>query len=506
MYREPLRPRIHFSPRMNWMNDPNGCVYFNGTYHLFYQYSPYGRNWGPMHWGRASSTDLVHWREGDIALAPDDELGEAFSGSAVVDEENTSGLFGERPGLVALYTSHRGVNGNRSVQQQSLAWSTDGRDWLNYEQNPVIPNPGPNPELSDFRDPKVFRYAGESWSMVVSAGDELRFYRSDNLIEWTLSGTFDSPSRPPESLWECPDLFPLTAAESEGDEKWVLAASLTACGSVPAPSLVRYFIGGFDGSVFTPDDPEAAALPADYGYDFYAAQSWNGIPEEDGRRIWIGWASHWAYAGEIPTHPWRGAMSLPRSVELGRREGRFVLKQRPAAELDMLRSQSFTMLPNSPFSCTEISDDSALDIVFLARRISSGKGRMVFQYQSGDSFTVEINGEHNRLTLDRTQASARGFHSNFIGVVNAPLPDEGDIDIRLILDHSLVEIYAMNGEIVLTAQILPEGELKSVEAISNGVFLDDINVHVLSSAWLFHDKKRGSEADSANLTREGGAG
>ena len=504
MYGEPLRPRIHFSPRRNWMNDPNGCVYFRGTYHLFYQYSPYGRNWGAMHWGRASSPDLIHWHEGDIAIAPDEELGMAFSGSAVVDEENTSGLFGERPGLVALYTSHRELSANRSVQQQSLAWSTDGRDWLNYEHNPVIPNPGPNPELSDFRDPKVFRYAGESWSMVVSAGDELRFYRSDNLIEWTLSGTFDSDSRPPESLWECPDLFPLTT--SEGDEKWVLAASLTACGSVPAPSLVRYFIGEFDGRVFKPDDPEAAALPADYGYDFYAAQSWNGIPEEDGRRIWIGWASHWAYAGDIPTHPWRGAMSLPRSVELAAKNGRFVLKQRPAAELDMLRSQSFTILPNSPFSCTEISDDSALDIVFLARRIDPGKARMVFQYQSGDSFTVEINGEQNRLTLDRTQASARGFHSNFIGMVNAPLPDEGDIDIRLILDHSLMEIYVMNGEIVLTAQILPEGELKSVEAISNGVFLDDINIHVLSSAWLFHDKKRGSEADSANLTREGGAG
>ena len=502
IYKEPLRPRIHFSPRGNWMNDPNGCVYFKGTYHLFYQYNPHGGNWGPMHWGHASSPDLIHWYEGDIALAPDEELGMAFSGSVVVDEENTSGLFGKRPGLVALYTSHRAVNGNRSVQQQSLAWSTDGQDWQNYEHNPVIPNPN----LSNFRDPKVFRYADEAWSTVVSAGEELHFYRSDNLIEWAFTGTFDSASRPPESVWECPDLFPLTVSGREGDQKWVLAASLTAYGSVPTPSLVRCFIGEFDGRAFTPDDPNAVAVPGDYGYDFYATQSWNGIPKEDGRRIWIGWANHWAYAGDIPTHPWRGAMSLPRSLELGTREGRLVLKQRPVAELEMLRRQSFAMSPDSPFVCTEIPHDSALDIVFFARRINPGKAKMVFQYQSGDSFTVTINGEQNRLTLDRTQANAQGFSPNFVGVVNAPLPDEGDIDIRLIVDHALVEVYAMGGEIVLTAQILPEGELERVEAISNGVLLNDINVHVLPSVWLLNDKNRGSEADSANLTREGGAG
>lgn len=342
---EQYRPSLHMTPESGWMNDPNGLVYFNGQYHQFYQYYPHDTVWGPMHWGHKTSTDLIHWQEHSPALLPD-ESGMCFSGSAIVDWHNTSGLFEDgQPGLLAFYTSFiqpkvtlaDGSELEDPIQQQSLAYSQDGMTWTKYADGaPIIPARG-NP---DFRDPKVLWHEeSQAWVMVVSCGQHIEFYRSANLLDWRLVSEFGyrhgAHSKGP---WECPDLFEMQIEGSDAT-RWMLVVGIgegAHCGGAGT----QYFIGDFDGETFTNHNHPETVLWLDFGRDYYATQSFSDIPTQDGRRIVSTWMSNHQYSLELPTQAFRSSMAMPRELFLfeskaGLRVGqRFINELNKALSLD----------------------------------------------------------------------------------------------------------------------------------------------------------------------------
>ncbi|MDQ3250007.1 MAG: glycoside hydrolase family 32 protein, partial [Chloroflexota bacterium] len=326
---ELFRPLFHFSPPANWLNDPNGLVYYAGEYHLFYQYHPHSAVWGPMHWGHAVSRDLVQWQHLPIALYPD-ELGMIFSGSAVIDWQNTAG-FGKEA-MIALFTHDR-----PDGQRQSLAYSTDqGRTWTKYAGNPLIDTP---PAEKDFRDPKVIWYAESEvaghWVMLLAVGDSIWFYTSPTLLDWTFVGEFGSGHGAHDGVWETPELFKLPV--DDGPElRWVLAVGVGEGATIDRLGT-QYFVGAFDGATFTNENAPGLELWADYGTDFYAAQAWNDAPDQ--RQVWLAWLNNWRYARTVPTAPWRGVMSLPRAVSLRTVPAGIRLVQQPVDELKNLRTQ-----------------------------------------------------------------------------------------------------------------------------------------------------------------------
>ncbi|CAF4628244.1 unnamed protein product, partial [Rotaria sp. Silwood2] len=282
---EPHRPKIHFSPKAHWMNDPNGMVYNNGTYHLFFQYNPFSSIWGPMHWGHATSSDMIHWKEQPIAIYPD-SLGTIFSGSAVVDKNNTAGFAknGKMP-LVAIYTQHNEAGekaGNNDFQNQSIAYSNDdGKTWIKYSGNPVIKNPG----IKDFRDPKVMWYeAQKKWLMTLATKDRITFYSSKDLKNWIKESEFGETIGAHDGVWECPDLFSM---DDNGKKVWVLIVNLNP-GGPNKGSATQYFVGNFDGSTFIPFNTTIKWI--DYGPDEYAGITWSNTGN---RKIFLGWMSNW---------------------------------------------------------------------------------------------------------------------------------------------------------------------------------------------------------------------
>ncbi len=342
---EQYRPIYHFTPPEQWMNDPNGMVYYEGEYHLFYQHYPDSNVWGPMHWGHAVSEDLVHWDRLPIALYPD-SLGYIFSGSAVIDKNNTSGLgTEENPPMVAIYTYHdaeKAETGAIDYQTQGIAYSTDrGRSWTKYQQNPVIPNPG----IEDFRDPKVFWYAAqEKWVMTLAVSNHVSFYSSPDLKSWTKESEFGQEWGSHAGVWECPDLFPITVEGTE-EEKWVLLLSINP-GGPNEGSATQYFVGDFDGKTFTLDDAfqedvrDENGVWLDYGPDNYAGVTWANVSDDDGRRLFMGWMSNWHYGQEVPTYAWRSAMTVPRTLELVNLPVGLRVTSKPVEELHALRQST----------------------------------------------------------------------------------------------------------------------------------------------------------------------
>lgn len=319
IYSEAYRPGFHFSPEQNWINDPNGLVYHDGEYHLYYQYNPFGNSWGNMSWGHATSTDLVRWDHQPVAILRDSI--HAFSGSAVIDVNNTAGF-----GAGAMVAAYTGWNPSNLIQDQRIAYSTDsGTTFTKYANNPVIPS-----NSVDFRDPKVFWHQPTNdWVMAITrpassnpqrpAGVEI--LRSPDLKNWTYKSTYGSGG------WETPDLFELPVDGNPNDTRWVMM--------VAASGGTDYHIGQFDGDDFTAE----SIVRADYGQDFYAAQQWNNLPTEQERRVAIGWMSNWSYAGAVPTSPWRGAMSLPRELSLTQTGSSISVQQKPVPELQALRRE-----------------------------------------------------------------------------------------------------------------------------------------------------------------------
>jgi len=440
---ERFRPQYHLSPPSGEMSDPNGMVFFEGEYHQFYQYRG--------EWGHALSRDLVHWQHLPLALARD-SLGSIWSGSAVVDRHDTSGFFHGKAGLVAIFTHFK--NG---VQSQSLAYSADrGRSWTKYADNPVIPNPG----LKDFRDPKVFWYApSRSWVMVVSVDQEVRFYSSPDLKHWKVTGEFGRGQGSHAAVWECPDLFELPI-EGTHEKRWVLTLSV---GNNPTThgSTAQYFVGRFDGRTFTNANPSSTVLWTDHGRDFYAAASYSDIPSRDGRRIWLGWMSNWRYPFAMPTTPWKGNMSIPRSLTLRNVEGQGLrLIQLPIQELTRLWGKPIR-IPSQELHAGHNPLGGIHGVAYSLEgefKITSEAIVALHLRREGDQETVlTYDPAQALLSVDRTKSGVHDFEAGFAEKVSAPLRlKDGILKFRVFVDSCSVEVFANNGEIVLSNLIFPD--------------------------------------------------
>ncbi|MFB7893592.1 glycoside hydrolase family 32 protein [Microbacterium sp. NPDC056044] len=440
-----LRPTAHFTTQSTWLNDPNGLLYVDGTYHLFFQTNPHGTTWGNISWGHATSTDLIRWDERAIAIpCTHDEM--AFSGSAVVDERNTAGFARDgQTALVAIFTSARPARGDEPASQsQSLAYSVDsGTTWTRYAGNPVL-----DIGSDEFRDPKVFWHGGDDghWVMVAveAVARKIVVYISPDLITWNYASSF-GPAHATGGVWECPDLFPLVV--DGGDEtRWVLIVSMNP-GGIAGGSGTQYFVGDFDGYVFTPDRLADSTDPfdydwLDYGRDYYAAVSFSNAP--DGRRLMVGWASNWDYANATPTHPWRSAMSLVREVSLVRCPGgRLRLAQLPVLPSTPPMVSTFELVaPCGPGQRTSI--------------VLSGEGH--------EEVVVIIDGDTRTILFDRTRSGTTEFHPQFASVDRAPLPQHcaTHIDVLIIVDATIIEIYAGGGLVTLTEQVFPSRPLNEL--------------------------------------------
>jgi fructan beta-fructosidase len=459
------RPNFHFSPKANWINDPNGMVYYEGTYHLFYQYYPEGANWGPMHWGHATSTDLFAWEEKPIALYPDN-LGYIFSGCAVADMKNTAGFKqNENIPLVAVFTHHGSLNG---LQQQSLAYSTDkGNTWIKYQGNPVLPNPG----INDFRDPKVIWYeTNEQWIMVVSANDRIKIYSSPNLKDWTFQSDFGMGIGYHGGVWECPDLFPLT--DENGTEKWVMIVSLGG-GEDSKPnggSATQYFIGSFDGKEFKAENNEV--LWVDYGIDNYAGVTWSNIPKEDGRRIFIGWMSNWMYAGATPTGSWRGEMTVPREIKLIQMNGKYALTFLPVIELNEQKNTGGTVAFKIPQKSVEILKNEIIEGgSFLVEMEIDFTQIDNFEIETGnalENLKVNYNKESGEFVINRGNSGKVDFHPVFKRPIKCEFDYSDQITpIKMLIDNSSVELFINKGEKVMTALFFPQYKYNFIKVMGS---------------------------------------
>ncbi|MEJ8306353.1 glycoside hydrolase family 32 protein [Saccharibacillus sacchari] len=407
------RGAYHFSPQQNWMNDPNGMVFFDGEYHLFFQHHPFGDTWGPMHWGHAVSRNLIDWEELPIALEPDGQ-GTIFSGSAVVDWHNTTGFFPDGPGLVAIFTHHLEAPGIPVTQTQSLAYSADrGRTWTKYAGNPVLAREG----WPDFRDPKVFWHETSGrWIMVLACGQTVSFYHSLDLKSWRHGSDFGEGIGSHEGVWECPDLFEMATDGNPGRTRWVLLVSIGDGGKDPEGSRTQYFVGGFDGETFVPDEASNEVRWLDHGRDNYAGVSWSDIPAEDGRRLYIGWMNNWRYAILTPTDGWRGAMTLPRELTLETVRGVDTLKQRPAREIQAARVPVLELENATLGEVREALKPLRLESFELEAQAAGGQS-FGFRLREGErcGTSVGFDADSGELYLDRSESGDSGFHDHFAG-------------------------------------------------------------------------------------------
>ena len=442
----PERPLLHFTPPAGWTNDPNGTLYLDGEYHLFYQHYPDDIVWGPMHWGHAVSPDLLTWEHLPIALAPD-ELGMCFSGSAVVDEANTSG-FGNseqegakppKPPLVAVYTSHSGEDGAQ-VQRQSIAYSNDGgRTFRKYAGNPVVSEPA----FRDFRDPRCFWHGPtKSWVMVVAAGDRARLYRSANLRQWQFASEFGPVPALGDAVWECPDLFPLPWGDGE---KWVFSLSVTS-GGPTGGNGVKYFVGSFDGTRYT---AETAPRLADHGLDFYAPITFTGTP---GRTVWIGWLNSWAYSTATPAEGWRGMMSLPRELSLAESPDGPILVQQTCAELDKHpRATAYGTGGEGAQAVRQFDCDIGHAAVLQGEL--AGLGQLTLTLFGSLRLTVDTAAM--TAAVERPADRNSCAHPLFAQPLTAPLLPGVPVTVRVIVDANAVEFYLQDGKVVLSALTYP---------------------------------------------------
>lgn len=444
-YDEPYRPQFHFSPLQHWTNDPNGLIYFEGEYHLFFQYNPFAEVWGHMSWGHAVSRDLVRWQELPVAL-PEENGVMIFTGSTVADRRNTSGFcMRGKPCLVAIYTGHTpATKTHPALQTQNLAFSNDrGRTWTKYKGNPVL-----NLNMSDFRDPNVF-WSDQSkrWIMAVSVPNDhkIRFYGSSDLKIWQPLSDF-GPAGATSGQWECPDLFELPLDGKPGETRWVLKVGLNP-GGLQGGSGEQYFVGRFDGTRFLNDNPQALTLWSDYGKDCYCALTFNGLPR-GAPPVMMGWMNNWEYAAKVPTSPWRGQMTVPRKLALKAYPEGVRLVQQPIVQVSSKKSSK------------------VIDTFEVHATIPLGSANEVgCKLKIGDTAYVLIGYDRRKqeLFVDRTHAGS------FPARTAAPLPlAEGALDLELLVDRSSVEAFAQQGRAAITNLMFPPAGARTVEFYTNG--------------------------------------
>ncbi len=477
-YKESYRPQYHFSPAKNWCNDPNGLVYYKNQYHLFYQHNPLANVWGHMTWAHAVSNDLVHWKHLPIAI-PEENGVMIFSGTCVADVNNTSGFGknGQVP-LIAIYTGHtEGVN-----QSQHLAYSLDdGITWIKYSKNPIL-----DLNKKDFRDPKVFWYAPKKyWVMCLMFPVEhvVKFYSSKNLIDWSYLSDF-GPAGDTSGVWECPDLVQVPVSNGSKksiQKKWLLQMSMNGS--------MQYFVGDFDGVQFKNETPADKIFRPDYGPDYYAAISYNQLPPSHAP-ISIGWVNNWYYANDIPTTPWKGAMSLPRELFVKKINNEWVLIQKPVEQFSREQKMIYkdfkvgfheTMKLPTP-SLQQYMVDFSLGIMNGA----SGGIRIA----TGDGHEIEIgwNSKDSTLYLDRSKASNQSFNTNFAKMNRFQIPytPSGPLEMKVYVDHSIIEVFVNGGERVMTAQFFPSAKDNGIEFFSNSTYAAGVGhcyVYEIRSSW-----------------------
>ena len=483
-YSEPYRPAFHFSPDHNWMNDPNGLLFYEGEYHLFYQYNPFGNKWGHMSWGHAVSNDLLHWEHLPVAIAEyiDKASGDStmiFSGSAVADVNNTSGFFTkDSVGIVAIYTSHIHKNNQQLTQHQSIAYSADrGRTFTRYQNNPVL-----DKKLKDFRDPKVFWYAPEKkWVMSVVIPDKFKaqFYTSKNLKEWTLLSEF-GPLGDTAKIWECPDLVEVPLLDDSSKKKWVLFIS-NSHSQGPTYVGMQYFVGNFDGKKFAPENPAQYPLYLEYGKDFYAAVTFNNIPQKDGRTILLGWANNWAYGQDIPTSSWRSAMTLPREVYLKNTPQGYRIIQKPVKETVALREDSVHYTPPG-----KVFPGQAFEAEYVYTSGTAAKFGIKIVTGENEQTIIGYDKKKEEVFLDRTKSGNVAFHQTFPSVERAPVKlQNGKLKLHVFVDNSIIEVFINDGESVITDQIFPSSTEYSLEQFKEGgEAVTNLRVWKLKSVWL----------------------
>lgn len=485
-FTEQHRPQFHFSPQTSWMNDPNGMVFHNGEYHLFYQFYPDSNVWGPMHWGHAISKDMIYWEHLPIALYPD-SLGYIFSGSAVVDHQNTSG-FGtkENPPLVAMFTYHlmEGEKAGRNdYQTQGIAFSLDnGRSWTKYDQNPVLKNPG----IKDFRDPKVFWHEpSKKWIVILAVQDHVEFFGSLDLKSWTKLSEFGLGVGGHGGVWECPDLFQLKVDGEE--EKWVMLLSINP-GSPNGGSGTQYFIGNFDGKAFVNDNPPDKTLWIDYGRDNYAGITWSNIPENDGRRLFLGWMGNWEYAQVVPTYVWRSAMTLPREFKLMKTSSGIRLASQPVKELESLAGKSYaigeTIVKGENLLTSSETETGQFEVkIELDSTVKQDFSIELFN-SVGEKLVIRYSQDQNMLLVDRNASGKNDFSPKFSGIDKGPRSITSfPTDIQLFVDHSSVEIFMDNGLLVMTETFFPTEPFKNVKIVSEEVKVKSASVRKIKRIW-----------------------
>lgn len=488
LYQEQHRPQFHFTPKANWMNDPNGMFYYEGKYHLFYQHYPDSTVWGPMHWGHAESADLVHWEHLPIALYPD-SLGCIFSGSAVVDIDNSSGLGnGEIPPIVAIFT-HHDFEGEKAktnaFQKQSIAYSTDGGyKWVKYAGNPVIPN---SESIKDFRDPKVvWHEASSQWILALAAYDKVKFYGSKNLVDWTFLSDFGIKGD--KRLWECPDLFPITDATTN-TTKWVLIVSIQQ----QAPNGgtgSSYFIGDFDGREFVGDPTDQQWL--DWGADNYAFVTWNNVPKKDNRVLGIGWMSNWQYAQTVPTNRWRSAMTLPRELTLSATDKGYMLNSRPVQELQHIRMDSLSMNQLQVTGDTTLATSHSTTPSETMMRVDLNKTTSdTFGFQAhndfGEKLIVTFDRVLQEMRVDRRQTNANQFSDLFDKKIHRAPVDltKKNLTLHVFVDAASIEIFVDNGRLSFTDIFFPSHDLNKLTLFAGDgeCHIDQLTFYTLNSIW-----------------------
>lgn len=472
--KESFRPVYHHTPAYGWMNDPNGMFYKDGVYHLYFQYNPYGSVWGNMHWGHSTSTDLMHWKFEGCAIVPD-AWGAIFSGSCVVDHENTAG-FGKEA-VVAFYTSAKSTPWG-DIQMQSMAYSLDnGKTFTKYEGNPILTS-----SEKDFRDPKVFWYApGKHWVMILAVGQHMEIYSSVNLKEWKKESEFGAMQGAHGGVWECPDLVEILV-EGTREKKWVLICNLNPGGPFGG-SAAQYFVGSFDGKKFVNESPTQTKW-MDWGKDNYATVTWNNAP--DGRCIALGWMSNWQYANNVPTRQYRSANTLARDLTLYREGQELYLKSTPSSEVKKARGKkvsipSFKVSEKHEMVNLFEEKQGAYEVEIVIQNAGASKIAFCLLNDKGEKVSMYYDLNRKQFVMDRSESGKVDFSKDFPAVTVAPVNVDKELTLRLFVDRSSIEAFGEDGKFVMTNLVFPSQPYVKMcfEADKNGYAVKSLNVYKL---------------------------
>lgn len=456
---EKFRPVYHHTPAYGWMNDPNGMFYKDGVYHLYFQHNPYGSTWGNMTWGHSTTTDLVNWNYEGLAIKPD-AWGAVFSGSAVVDYDNTAG-FGKNA-VVAFYTSAKSSPWG-DTQSQSMAYSLDnGKTFVKYAYNPIVTS-----SKRDFRDPKVFWYAPDKhWVMILAGGQEMDIYSSKNLKDWKYESSFGAKQGAHGGVWECPDLVELPV-EGTKEKKWVLICNINPGGPFGG-NAAQYFVGTFDGKKFVNESPTQTKW-MDWGKDHYATVTFSNAP--GGRCIALGWMSNWQYQTVLPTLQYRGSNTIARDLTLYRQDGELLLRCTPSPEIEKARMQkvsvpSFKVSDSYDLASLLEGNDGAYEIDMTIKNLGASKIMFTLSNDKGEKVNMYYDIMRKQFVMDRSESGKVDFSVDFPAVTVAPVYDTDNIRLRLFVDRTSIEAFGEGGKFVMTNQVFPTEPYNKMSFVS----------------------------------------